>query len=460
VSSRKIPTSASWADLAGVFYDQELSDCFEILEKKYDVSNETHFFSGLVNMSSASKEPFHRWVRYREGYAGELVKEILRRYPINCDKFFLMDPMCGSGSSLVAAKQIGIDSIGLDVNGYAVLAANVKGACYSENDLCDIRKSIDEFLASPVETVLIEDSLAEIAKYFPVTNFQALCWIKKWLSDRVIGKTSRDFFSLALLAILEDCSDRKKDGNGLATRPAPISNPKARMIDQLELMFCDISSNGSKRVASALAYDCSALQLGVACKRMFDTSNKILGSIIFSPPYANSFDYFESYKLELIFGGYTTVGQMTAARERLIRNYRITKPRPVEKSLKTVEMISSEILSRIPEKEAETGVRDGRTRLVPNMLRGYFEDMGIVLEEGYRNLAPGGLMHIVVDQSAYVGVPIPTDLILAAIGESSGFAVEGIINCRRANTSGQQLRKFPYLKHLLRESIVSLRKPH
>ncbi|MEY3123452.1 MAG: hypothetical protein RI993_2277 [Pseudomonadota bacterium] len=308
MSSRKIPTIASWADLSGVFDDQELSDCFEMLEKKYDVSDEAQFFSGLVNMSTASKEPFHRWVRYREGYAGELVKEILRRYPINSDKFFLMDPMCGSGSSLVAAKQIGIDSIGLDVNGYAVLAANVKGGCYSKKDLSDIRKSIDEFLVSPVEKVSIEDSLAEIAKYFPVTNFEALCWIKKWFSDRVNGKASRDFFNLALLAILEDCSDRKKDGNGLATRPAPISNPKARMVDQLELMFSDISSSESKGVASALAYDCSALELGVACEKMVNTSNKRLGSIIFSPPYANSFDYFESYKLELnrpgFCGGY------------------------------------------------------------------------------------------------------------------------------------------------------------
>lgn len=32
------------------------------------------------------------------------------------------------------------------------------------------------------------------------------------------------------------------------------------------------------------------------------TNGKKLGAIIFSPPYANSFDYFESYKMELLFG--------------------------------------------------------------------------------------------------------------------------------------------------------------
>jgi site-specific DNA-methyltransferase (adenine-specific) len=52
--------------------------------------------------------------------------------------------------------------------------------------------------------------------------------------------------------------------------------------------------------------------------------------------------------------------------------------------------------------------------------------------------------------------PIPTDLILSMIGEDAGFKINSIIKCRRAATSGQQLKEFPYLKDLLRESIVTL----
>ncbi len=459
MTSRIIPAEAWWRDLANVFDDRELSAHFEQLERKYSVKDEASFFSSLVNMSTASKEPFHRWIRYREGYAGELVKEILQRHPIDSTKYFLMDPMCGSGSSLVAAKQEGIDSVGLDVNGYAVLAACVKGRVYRTEDLSDLKDAIDLFSAASIDCVCIDEELNEISKYFPSSNFEVLCWIKSWISDRIKNSTAKDFLILALLAILEDCSDRKKDGNGLATRPAPVSDPKRRMMDQLEVMFSDISSCSADQQAIAIAKDCSALNLGAAALEMEKTYNKKLGAIIFSPPYANSFDYFESYKLELIFGGYTTAGQLNKARERLIRNHRITRPKPVEKRLDSVERICDEILKRIPEKESETGVRDGRTRLVQNMLRGYFEDMSVVIEEGFRALANGGMMHIVVDQSAYVGIPIPTDLLLAAIGEAAGFEVDGLISCRRAGTSGQQLRKFPYLKGLLRESIVSLRKP-
>jgi hypothetical protein len=458
LSSRSINSPVTWRNLNGMFRNRELSRLFEHLEIRYAVKNEANLFAKLVNMSTASREPFHRWIRYREGYAGELVKEILRRYPIDADRFYLMDPMCGSGSSLVAAKQQGIASVGLDVNGYAVLAANVKVYPYTKEDLANIRRAINRFNSTVLDEVNPKSTLLQISKYFPRKNFSCLCSIENW-NSKIKTLCVRDFFKLALLAILEECSDRKKDGNGLATRPAPVNDPISRMREQLELMFLDIATSVEIRAAFSAANDCSALKLSDVDKIVSKRSNKRLGVIIFSPPYANSFDYFESYKLELVFGGFTTVDNMKTARERLIRNYRITKPRPIEKRISVVEMISSEIMLRIPEKERETGVRDGRTRLVPNMLRGYFEDMSIVLEEGYKCLGRGGMLHIVIDQSAYVGVPIPTDLILAALSEEAGFQVEELISCRKANTSGQQARKFPYLKDLLRESIVSLRKP-
>lgn len=119
----------SWRNLQGIFYDDTISMFFENLETKYHVKDEASFFSKLVNMSTANKEPFHRWVRYREGYAGGLVSEILRRFPVSSKDCFVMDPMCGSGSSLVACRELGIDAIGMDVNGYAVLVTKVK--CHS-----------------------------------------------------------------------------------------------------------------------------------------------------------------------------------------------------------------------------------------------------------------------------------------------------------------------------------------
>lgn len=330
---------------------------------------------------------------------------------------------------------------------------------FQKNELNTILNAIKKLKTIPLVYLNTDiEDLDAISKYFPRANFEILLALREWIDKEFGIGIIADFLKVALLAILEDCSDRKKDGNGLATRPAPVSNVIGRYLTQLELMLEDISEKKYIDEWTMAAIDCSALELADASEKFSTVTKKKLGAIIFSPPYANSFDYFESYKLEMIFGGFVKASELRKSRQRLIRSYRITKPRDLVHNIYPVEILSAEIMNRVPEKEAETGVRDGRTRLVPNMLRGYFEDMKIVLREGYNNLDCGGVMHIVVDQSAYVGVPIATDLIFCYLAEEVGFKVISVTNCRRANTSGQQLKKFPYLKELLRESIVSLRK--
>lgn len=449
--------TVTWSTIGSAFSDKKLWSQIERLERTFSVVDESERFSALVNMSTANKLPFHRWIRYREGYAGELVKEILRRYPISLKSHFVLDPMCGSGSTLVAASEQGFDAMGLDVNGYAILATNVKCAKYSGADTERIQVWLDQLhgLDASVSSSVVEDG---IAKYFPPENYKTLLHLREWILNIKAPQKDKNFLLLGLLACLEDCSDRKKDGNGLATRPSPVQDVKKRFHEQLAMMLEDVKRTRIHKKSNCLAYDCSATDLKVPVQEFAKKTNKKLGSIIFSPPYANSFDYFESYKLELIFGKFTTSELISDARTRLIRNYRIAKPKEQEHKFELVELLCKEVLNQVPQKEFETGTRDGRTRLVPNMLRGYFEDMRNVLKLGYDALDTDGVMHIVVDQSAYVGVPIPTDLILASIGEDIGFKVTGLINCRRANTSGQQLKKYPYLKSLLRESIVSLRK--
>lgn len=145
-------------------------------------------------------------------------------------------------------------------------------------------------------------------------------------------------------------------------------------------------------------------------------------------------------------------------KKELIRNYRLSNKHEIKCGIDIAEALCREINEEIPKKEAKTGKRDGRTRLMQNMIRGYFSDMDRVLKEIYEALSKGGTCYIVVDQSAYVGVIIPTDTILALLAERKGFTVEKLSICRKAATSGQQLKQYPYLKNTLRESIICLRK--
>lgn len=426
------------------------------LLRVYPFADESSLFADLVNTSTVHSRPFHRWARYREGYSPLLVQELIKRSTLDSEAHFVMDPMCGSGTTVVAANEVGYDALGCDVNPYAVDLTNAKACNYSENDIKNLKE-----LASNMPTKAAKYRLAtepEVAKYFPDENLSALLVIRRAI-DSLASPESFSLAKMAWLSILEDCSKRRKDGNGLATVPCRITDVFAFFAAKLNTFVSDVVGRGLRGTSIGRASECSAVSSDAAADSFRAATNKQAASVIFSPPYANSFDYFESYKLELLLGEYCSLESLAAKRASAVRNYRISYGYELQSDFELVELTCAEIMSALPEKERLMGQRDARTRIVPNLLRGYFDDMYKVLEASFRSLVSGGRCFIVVDQSAYVGVIVATDLILAALGQQAGFDVELISKCRRANTSGQQLKRFPYLRDYLRESIVTLRKP-
>lgn len=65
-------------------------------------------------------------------------------------------------------------------------------------------------------------------------------------------------------------------------------------------------------------------------------------------------------------------------------------------------------------------------------------------------------MGIVVGNSAYTGVIIPVDVLIADIAKEIGFKVKRIFVTRHLTTSSQQKKDLEFLKKYLRESIVLL----
>ena len=427
-----------------------LLDC----ENRYCFEDETQLFAELVNFSTAKNQPYQRWVRYREGYSTILVKELIKRSQVDSKKMFIADPMMGSGSTLIAAKSLGFDTLGIDVNPYCEMIANLKLSSPSEMELNKLSALVND--PSWESELLLESDAFPLSDYFPEANLDMLRKIRQWIS-----KQSEGFCKSTLLAAwffcLENSSNRKKDGNGLATRPAPIEDVTEYYTTTVNDIVEDFKLHPLKDNFNYVKTQ-SALEFSKCVSDYEKSIGKKLGCVIFSPPYANSFDYFESYKLELLFGGLIPQSEFSDRKKELIRNYRLSNKHEIKCDIDIAEALCREINEEIPKKEAKTGKRDGRTRLMPNMIRAYFTDMNNVLGEIYEALSDGGTCYIVVDQSAYVGVIIPTDTILALLAERKGFTVEKISICRRAATSGQQLKQYPYLENTLRESIVCLRK--
>lgn len=434
------------------YYDNpDLGKKIKQLEDSVLVENEEIYFKNKVNTSTSKFQPYYRWTRYREGYSGELVKELIRRSKIVPEKHFVLDPMCGSGSTQIAAAELGFDSLGLDVNIYAVDLSNSKFIRLNEIDIDQVTGFVKNLKLSNIEAA--DNTCCN--KYFNASNYAQVIELKR-LIEKIKSSSIKKFLYIAWLAILEECSNRKKDGNGLATRPSKIFDVVNKFNDQITLMLEDVKKHPLNNVTSLTVLD-SASSTSKRVREFEMNTGKSLGTIIFSPPYANSFDYFESYKLELLCGYYSP-DELISARSLAVRNYRKGYHKPLTTTDRLLNLIIQEIRVRIPKKEAKTGNIDNRSRLVPNLIIGYFQDMENIISEFSKSMSPGSQCYIVVDQSSYLGVIVPTDLIFVDIARKYKFTAKKVIHCRKAATSGQQLREYPYLKTNLRESIVVLEK--
>lgn len=443
--------------LAQHYSNPKLKKLISGLETKYKVIDESDFFKSLVNFSTSKDTPYSRWVRYREGYSTRLVEELIKRSNIKPENHFIADPMVGSGSSMIAGMELGFDTIGLDVNPYSIFLTNSKLTRPDSKVLTDLNIVINQLY----DAVLPDDFTFSEYRYHEYFSSENLIW-SEYLREFINELHCPDVKQICRVAwymILEDISNRKKDGNGLVTRPSKVKDVKSYYIQKLKDIAFDYSYASLPEDPQYRTYVSSAFNLSKYSKSFSEDIDKSLGAVIFSPPYANSFNYFESYKLELLYGGFYTSLEFEEAKKDMIRNYRKGYGKEITSNEEIVELICEEVWASIPIKEKRTGKRDSRTRLVPNMLRGYFEDMQKVLSEIYKSMTSKGHCYIVVDQSAYVGKVIPTDIILAKLAEDLGFKVDYISKCRKANTSGQQIRDFPYLNQVLRESIVAISKP-
>jgi hypothetical protein len=433
-----------------IYCNIDLQEFILALETKYPSIEDSMKYSSLVNFSDNVDVPFHKWFRYREGFAGRLIEELIKMSDVKKDEM-IIDPFCGSGTTPVVAAMNGYSGFGVDVNPLSAFVSNVKMREYSADKI----KKAEQLLEGIPQEIKINKSMySDVKKYFEENNFNSLCRIKNYI-DVIDDEIVKDLYLTAFICIVEACSNRWRDGNGLKTVKTKISDVNTVFAKKFLEIINDIKSSKAKIGGKGLCVADTANNLYDLYLNVSQNGEMKAGTIIFSPPYPNSFDYFESYKLELIFADFakniTDIGRL---RQQAVRSF--ISVRQQKESDNYISMIAEEIEKAIPVKEAETGKKDIRTRKVPNMIKGYFCDMQEIIRQCGLCLGKGKKVYIVVDQSAYVGVIVPTDLLLAYLAEAVGFEVGKIIECRKARTSAQQLKRYPYLKDTLRESIVEL----
>jgi site-specific DNA-methyltransferase (adenine-specific) len=414
--------------------------------------------AGLVHWAGAATQPIHRWFRYREGFSPALITELgLGRR--------ILDPFCGSGSIMVGAAQQGRASVGIDVNPLAAFVSRVKLSPLPAADVGAVSVFLDGFEARVASVAPWPPPALRIAfKVFEPGILDSVLRLRALIEARAANGAQRDFLLLAWMSILQGVGSYFKEGNGIKyrnrkrNRDGYVARPDGQWqferfgADQEAFVRAAFRAKVTEMLADVGAWDrgdWSGQQVieGDALEVMGQLGAGSFDSVVFSPPYVNRFDYFESQKVELWFGGFVdSYDDLGSLRKRSLRSHLSAALDGAVVDLPEVEAL----IDRIDPASYAVRMR------VPALLRGYFSDMAVILRRCRHALVPGGQCCVVVGNSAYGGVIIPTDALIARLGFAAGFDAAAVVPVRHLTVAPQQRNELRGREGLMRESIVVL----
>lgn len=431
-----------------------LPEFYDSLDRKYNVTNADLTNATYTNVDSnfvfSAKYPRHRWFNYKEGFSPVLVESVFNEYNLD-QTSTVCDPFCGAGTTLAVAKAKGMKSIGFEVNPFAAFISQVKTDDYTDEDILEFQTLLESLSKIDFNTARELPENEYLQRIFEKEMLTAQLNIRHYLVNLKESK-AQNLLYFAWLCTLEECSLFRKAGNGLKIKKHP---PKYKEGDAGQFAVQTI-----QKKASSMIEDYSCEDNGPVPEIIVDSvttmdkrvAPKSLDLVLFSPPYANCFDYTKIYYLELWFGGYVnTVADQKEIRMKSLRSH-CHATWPERYSGFHLSPLNDEILPLLKQQSLWTD-------RIPDMLNGYFADMEESLRQIYNALKPGGHCSIVVSNSAYAGIIVPTDVFLAMIAETLGYRVHEIAVERLIITSSQQYKKTEHIRKYLRESIVKLEKP-
>lgn len=239
---------------------------------------------------------------YPAKYIPELPREIIKE----CTKArnTVLDPFCGSGTTLLEASLLGRKSVGIDSNPIAVLAAKAKTTSLSEDELNKIPVIINEL--SELEYSAVHQgwvpSVKNLEHWFQTNMILELSWLKEYILLNSEGNL-RDFLLCIFSSIIVTVSNQESN-----TRYAAIDKGLmdgyaiAVFVKKLHTMYPRIKavSECQNVIRNRPCLICGDTG-GVGAAQIPDNSIDI---IITSPPYANTYDYYLYHKWRMVWLGY------------------------------------------------------------------------------------------------------------------------------------------------------------
>ena len=372
--------------------------------------------NGFASQTSARKDPkyvTHGLHPYKGKFYPQLAKALINISGIEPGNSIL-DPFCGSGTTLLEGYLNGYKTYGVDFNPLAAKIARAKtgileinpdvfretvGALLDKIDSLPSRfeKQRDEFALSCVD---------EVERWFPepvINKLNSLMKAIRGLSDGVV----LDFLEIVLSSIIRQVSQQDPNDLRIRKRKEPIDDADVLklFVDVLEIQYKRIEKFWAVRGYAPIKFFPSKAIEGDS--RLPQTLGKLgvskeeIDFVLTSPPYATALPYIDTDRLSLLVLLGLDSSERRPVEQNLVGSREIING---DKKILESQILESNIdlpdplinyLQDIQGRVSKSNV-GFRRKNMPALLLRFFQDMSAIINNCHVGLKPNGQAMIVI----------------------------------------------------------------
>ncbi len=424
--------------------------------------------NGSVNKIRDEDKAIHNWYRFVLSFPPHLVRHYLDEFETACGNIIL-DPFCGTGTTLVECKKRGIRSIGVEANAMGHFASLVKtdwkinpesllehaekiaarALKRLENDgiadepCSENRQPGAPLMGLPPEThtLLLANSISPLPLHKSLVLLECIkdARTNRFHHHELLAFAKAAVFSTSNLHFGPEVGVRSPKTDAAVVGP---------WMDNIRVMGQDLREYQGAVPTDTDLYHADARGIREVLAR------QAVDAVITSPPYPNEKDYTRTTRLESVLLGFLrTKVDLREMKMGLVRSntrnvYKVDDDDKWIADNKKIQALAEEIEARRVHLQKTSGFE----RLYHRVTRLYFGGMARHLMELRSVLRPGAMLaYVVGDQASYLRVMIRTGQLLADIAQSIGYELVRVdlFRTRLATATREQLR----------EEVVILRWP-
>src|ERR1035438_70559 len=298
------------------------------------------------NRVKAGDRAIHDWYRFVLSYPPHLVRDYLQRFGMS-QSSCVLDPFCGTGTTLVECKRLGINSVGLEANPMPWFATNTKidwrpnsGALLQHAEKVAeiaeeilVKGEIPDFSGLPLfpgnrGVPVLKKLPVEVAKLILANSISPLPLHKTLVLLEALEAHSDEQFAaherLALAkAIVSDISNLHFGPEVGVGKPKQDAAVIAAWLRRVTAMTHDLANLPESNFCQATVYRADSRSTSAVL------APNSVDAVITSPPYPNEKDYTRTTRLESVLLGFTkSKGDIRSVKHDLVRSNTRSEYRP------------------------------------------------------------------------------------------------------------------------------------